>query len=810
MKNFKNLKRVFAVVPIFFALIGCGPDEPPPPVTHTVTFDKNYETPDRYVEVTVSSGDTIFGISVSRDGFDLKAWQLEGQNFVFETTPITRDITLVALWEAKEDNRLEVTTTKVVTYAVPDIFVTSPLVTAMVENEELFVYNVKTNYLRQFTWSIQREDTPVALFDFAGQVDISLTVNNDSPISNVSVSPMIFGINPTVTGNKIAFTIDQPVTYTIQYTLSGARKAFHLITNPLETEAEKIDPNNIPEDVIYVGPGIYHSWAIPTASNKTIYLAGGAYVYGQIRAELVDNLIIRGRGIIAGEIFNRTAEAEFYLPVEIKSSSHITIDGISIFDPAGWAVTLYNCTNVTVNNIKIITSRPNGDGISVQGCRDVNIKGGFVRTWDDSIVIKDNDDHNTENVDVGGVSVWTDLAQSLEIGFETRGEYLRNVTFHDIVIINNFHKPAMSIHLCDIADVSQIRFQNITLENGMMLGDRMNDQTEDSDPNNNFFIDLNIAFNADWSSPDSQGNLGTINGVFFDNIKVMKIDSSIRTRLGGDSNTSRVRNVNFSNIDYAGAAVNKAEDLKLFLGNDYADAPNFLGTTLSAVSGASLESFKIYENVLEDDEVAVTQVAVPYQSGLIVPDFAYLQGDLPFSGMPISTGVESVNVTHGAGTMSSSPYDDGSGDYADPLYPGVNAFDGDKNTMFKSLAWKDEASEFSALTIEFDDLRTIGTIRIFLDSNNVYSQKFVIQVNGRFSQGGTVGTNYTRVLPLATYESSPKTGNSIDINFTVHDYKAIQLRIFRIDGLTGAAAIQPVFSQGVASINEIEFYGPSY
>ena len=89
--------------------------------------------------------------------------------------------------------------------------------------------------------------------------------------------------------------------YVVEYN-NDHTTAIQIFANPIEedpiTEEEAAkDPNTI-----YVGPGIYDAGAFPIKSNTTIYLAGGAYVYGQFSAEGVDNVAIKGRGIVSGSI----------------------------------------------------------------------------------------------------------------------------------------------------------------------------------------------------------------------------------------------------------------------------------------------------------------------------------------------------------------------------------------------------------------------------------------------------------------------------------------------------------------------------
>ena len=436
----------------------------------------------------------------------------------------------------------EIHQTKIVTYDGPSIMETSANVAISVNDNSLFVYETRVNHGRVFTFTAPKTYAPVAYFDFVGSVTVKVEILNPLiTLSKAVVRPLYLEIDPQITENVIEFTIDYPADYTIEFN-DDTEKAIHLFANPLEVDP--IDPEHIPDDVTYIGPGAYSAGAIPIASNKTIYLAGGAFVYGQIRGEMLENVTIRGRGILSGAIYDRKTESESTIPLEFRFTNNIQIDGISILDPAGWAMLFYNCENVLVNDVKIITARANGDGISVQGSRHVDVIGGFVRTWDDSLVVKNMAGYCSEDVYFKNVVIWTDLAQSMEIGFESRGEYLKDIVFENITILHNFHKSAMSIHLADDALVSNVTYRNITLEDGQMLGDNRIDGQDD------YFIDISIEYNIAWST--SGGELGSIAGVHFENVKVHQVADSIVSRIRGDSDTSTVSNVSFRNVDYAG------------------------------------------------------------------------------------------------------------------------------------------------------------------------------------------------------------------------------------------------------------------
>ena len=369
-----------------------------------------------------------------------------------------------------------------------------------VNDNPLFVYQTRVNHERIFSWNVPSTYAPVVMFDFEGQVHMSVAIDN-LEIQSASLSPKVYGVATEVKDNTVTFDLNYSGNYVLTLN-NDSTQVIHIFANPLEENPISKEDADKDDSITYIGPGVYKADAIPTKSNSTIYLAGGAYVYGQIRMEGLENVTIRGRGIISGEIYQRRSASEYTIPVEIRSSNNIHMEGITFLDPAGWTIALYKSKDVELNNIKIVSARQNSDGISVQSCENVMVKGGFVRSWDDSLVVKNVDRGSTKNVHFDGVVVWTDLAQSMEVGYETYGPTMDEITFENITVLHNFHKAAISLHNSDDANITNVTYKNITIEDGSMLGDNQNDGLND------FLIDFTIAYNIEWTK--SEGVLSLI------------------------------------------------------------------------------------------------------------------------------------------------------------------------------------------------------------------------------------------------------------------------------------------------------------
>ncbi len=421
-----------------------------------------------------------------------------------------------------------------------------------VNGKELYVYDTNVNHSR--TWnnsylpSISR--TPITYFDFEGKAEITVTVP-ERGFETVKVSPLSYGIEPKVNkeNNTLSFVIDTPDAYTVTFDDSPSR-ALHIFANPLEKEEELPDFND--ESVIYIGPGEWNIDSISLESGQTLYIAGGALVHSDISANFVKNVKVLGRGIIDGSQYQGWHGTAAHIPLKFDYADNSVIDGVIVTNPNAWCLQGYSTKNLTVNNVKIISCRPNGDGITIQSCEDVNVSNCFVRSWDDSLVVKNYAD-NTENVNFKNIQIWTDLAQSMEIGYETNkgnreNSTLSNVTFEDITVLNNFHKPVISVHNADNAVVSDITFKNITVEN-CRVGSGDGSELP-------YLIDIAIVQNTNWSTTKDRGY---VKDITIENVNVLG-GEFVGSRIQGFDEDHTVSGVRIKNLNVLGKKITSLED----------------------------------------------------------------------------------------------------------------------------------------------------------------------------------------------------------------------------------------------------------
>lgn len=421
-----------------------------------------------------------------------------------------------------------------------------------VNGTECFVYDTNVNHTRQWVSSYMppMSRTPLTYFDFEGTVEVEVTVP-DRDLSEVKISPLSYGIVPEINerAHTVTFTVDTPDAYTVQFGNSPER-AVHIFANALEKESDIPDKNN--PDVIYIEPGEWDIESIMLRKGQTLYLAGGSVVHGIVNANFEQDITVCGRGILDCSQLEGWQGKSASIPLKFDHCSNVTIKDIIVLNPNAWACQAYDSADGVIDGIKIVTSRPNGDGISLQSCQNYEVKNCFVRTWDDSLVVK-NYDRNSSDISFTHMQLWTDLAQSMEIGYETNkgnqpDAFIRNIQFSDITVINSFHKPVISVHNGDDALVEEILFRDITVEH-----EEIGSGDADEMP---YLIDLSIMQNGNWSTTLERGN---IRNVTIENVNFMS-GTKNGCRIQGFDEAHGIENIVFKNVMFFDKMVQSAEE----------------------------------------------------------------------------------------------------------------------------------------------------------------------------------------------------------------------------------------------------------
>ncbi len=499
----------------------------------------------QYLLIVILLVAAISAIPTLREGLAAQEEQKELENskvILYEGPKSLRDATEEDLKNTAEKNRdfslLHCT----------DTFVT-------VNGQDCYVYDTNVNHTRSWlsNYYPPQARTPVTYFDFEGTVEIQVKVPNID-IETVKISPLSYDIIPEVDAeaHTVTFRVDTPDAYTLQFN-NAPERAVHIFA--YEIEEDTPDPND--PNVIYLGPGEWDIDSLSLSSGQTVYLAGGCVAHGTLVGNFVSNITVKGHGILDGSGYEGWKGKEANIPLKFDYCDNVVIEDIIVLNANAWVCQGYNSKNGIIDGIKIISSRPNGDGISLQSCENYVVKNGFVRSWDDSLVVK-NYDKNSTDITFSNMQLWTDLAQSMEVGFETNkgnrtDATITNVVFENITVLNNFHKPVISVHNADDALLDNIVFRDITVEH---------EEVGSGDSNLPYLIDISIVQNSNWSTTKERGN---VRNVLIENVTFLE-GAEVGSSISGYDSEHTVDGVTIRNLNLFGKEVKSAED-----GNFYID-----------------------------------------------------------------------------------------------------------------------------------------------------------------------------------------------------------------------------------------------
>lgn len=297
---------------------------------------------------------------------------------------------------------------------------------------------------------------------------VTVTVKNASiPLNNIVIRPRSYHIIPRI--NKKARTITFSLKAGKNVMLDPGYPAPHATMYPALAIFANVQYANPPSgpNVIDLKPG-YYTGIYTVSSNQTLYLEPGAFLEGEVIAATgATNVTIMGHGIIDQSV------SSYGPDVMCRQVSDLKIDGIICTQTPSitWGIVPIDCTNVTINNVKRLSYKPNSDGIDLCGCSNVNVRNCFVRSSDDSIVVKGSIPYwgkmplmPTNNVTVTGCVLWNDDASDISVGEETMGQNISNVTFSNIDVIGAYFASVININNGEGGEISNIHFNNIRVE----------------------------------------------------------------------------------------------------------------------------------------------------------------------------------------------------------------------------------------------------------------------------------------------------------------------------------------------------------
>ena len=158
--------------------------------------------------------------------------------------------------------------------------------------------------------------------------------------------------------------------------------------------------------------------------------------------------------------------AEFNRPhlITFNKCDHVTIKGILLKDAACWVETYHECTNLTIDSIRVqSTAYYNNDGIDVDNCKNVTITRCNVNADDDGICLKSNNDAAIcENVVISDCVIRSS-ASALKFGTASHGGF-KNVVVKNLKIYDTY-RSAIALESVDGGTLENINIENIKATN---------------------------------------------------------------------------------------------------------------------------------------------------------------------------------------------------------------------------------------------------------------------------------------------------------------------------------------------------------
>ncbi len=146
-----------------------------------------------------------------------------------------------------------------------------------------------------------------------------------------------------------------------------------------------------------------------------------------------------------------------------KKCKNVAVRDLTLLHCTDVAVYFAGCENVKVTGLTIDT---NIDAISPDCCKNVAISDCFIRSGDDSIVLKSsyvlNEKRICENVTVTNCTV-TSRCNGIKLGTESNGGY-KNITISNCTVYNTY-MAGIALEVTDGGDLDGVVVNNISMKN---------------------------------------------------------------------------------------------------------------------------------------------------------------------------------------------------------------------------------------------------------------------------------------------------------------------------------------------------------
>ena len=319
------------------------------------------------------------------------------------------------------------------------------------------------------------QSEPASYINFYANEAVTLKVTCERDFKTAVVRPLSKKVEISRNGQELTFTLKESGGYVLE--TDGEHYALHIFYNAPRSYPDK------DKATYYFGPGVHFPGLITLKDNDSVYIDPEAIVYASVFSKGAENVHIFGGGVLDDSCEERITEdcyeGHTTGNIRLYNSKNIVIEDVILLNSANWVLALFDCNNVTIDSVKITGQwRYNTDGIDLTNTSNVSLKNSFVRSFDDTIVIKALYNHDVcENINVENCVLWCGWGKTLELGLETAAAEYRNISYKNCNLIRNSN-GALAVSNGNYADIHDIHYEDIYVE---YPADVMSEQIQESD-----------------------------------------------------------------------------------------------------------------------------------------------------------------------------------------------------------------------------------------------------------------------------------------------------------------------------------------
>ncbi len=254
-------------------------------------------------------------------------------------------------------------------------------------------------------------------------------------------------------------------------------------------------------------------------------------------AEGQHNIGITGKGTFQGNgisvsFFNNAGNKPYGF--RFISCTNVRYEGVTLLNSGFWMMHNQDIDTLVIKNIHIVNMNlGNGDGISIDGCKNVLVDSCFANCNDDPLVIKTTSLSSSENISISNCTLMS-YSRAIKLGTETHGAF-KNIHINNITVLlsttaNIPAKCGINLSVVDGGSMENVLIENVTMTGikvpfSIRLGNRAHKYTDTAAvPGVGFMRNVELRNIAATASTNVTSSVTGIPGYYAKNIRLSNID----------------------------------------------------------------------------------------------------------------------------------------------------------------------------------------------------------------------------------------------------------------------------------------------